>query len=68
MGIKNSLICKDAPKGSISRRIPRLKKLEEFCGKRRIIPLEKGIEKYLEEIENWNRWLRSCWKGNIKRV
>ncbi len=50
MGINDSLICKDAPKGSISRRVPCLKKLEEFCGKRKITTLEKGIEKYLKEI------------------
>ena len=46
--IDKDLILRDAPEGSVKRRLPDTKKLKSFCEKSKNISLAEGIKKVLE--------------------
>lgn len=50
MGVKEELILKDAPEGSVMRRVPCTKKLHDICGNLTNISLSQGIELILEVL------------------
>jgi len=47
--IDEELVCIDAPKGSVKRRLPNIKKLLSLTKKQNIISLDEGISKLLEK-------------------